>query len=254
MTKVIQFPSRDAGLLDTRRAPFPDFVRALLKRIHLPDNPRVLTFGREVGEAARMMAEHLQGHGQFLALHSATDYKSNARYAIEWRDWSPERLPLRGGEFDFVVGARGLMHLEHPPRIVREMARLLKRGAQLLLIEADLGGYIATANEEPEPNASVRLNPYIARELPALCREAGLQPTDLFPNFIVSPAPLTRGALKDKRVPLRTLRPRLVHLEQLEFNEYVRGMERIVRDQTGGQTATLLDVAVLAHKTLAPNS
>jgi hypothetical protein len=139
------------------------------------------------------------------------------------------------------------MHTPNPQHVIRELSRVLKTNGQLLAVEMDFKGYLIADGQAAAPQ-SVQLNPYIARGLPMLFQQAGLEPIDAFPNFIVSREPPTRERLQQALVPVRTLRPRWHDLARVELSEYVRQVERAVALQTNGDIATLLELAVLGRK------
>lgn len=236
-----------------------DFLRWVLKKITLPKAPRALDFGCGSGELTRLLADFLGTGAHILAIdpssrsiRAARARTDHSRYPqIEFRTMQTGTFPFRDGEFDLAFCARALLEAEDPQQVVNELARVLKRNGQLLALEIDLGGYFVAEVQELDPKRLPRMNPYIARALPTLMAEAGLEPSDLFPNFVVSREPLTRDALEQKSAGVKTLRPRLRHLEQLEFSDYVRKLQNAVAAQTKGYHSTLLEVAVLARKRVA---
>jgi ubiquinone/menaquinone biosynthesis C-methylase UbiE len=236
-------------------ARFLDFLQWVLKKTALPENPRVLEFGCRQGDATRLVAAHLRGRGHIVAvdpfskaIRAARERTDAARFPrIEYRITQAESLPFPDATFDFAFCARALIHVEHPANALKEIARVLKPEAQFLGVEVDFASY-SIAQVEQLYSESLRLNPYIARELAALCRAAGLTPTDVFPNFMVSREPLTREMLEQKKDGAKSLRPRLRHLDRLEFNSYITETALAVQRQTKGAVTTLLEVAVLARK------
>jgi ubiquinone/menaquinone biosynthesis C-methylase UbiE len=254
--QMIQPETRYSAPLDVETKRHLDFLRAVLKKLALPERPRVLQFGCGVGDATRLLAEHLEGYGQIVALdpnskaiRAARARTDPAQYPhIQFRTVQAGHLPFHAAEFDFILCARALMYVDHPQEILRELARVLRVGGQLLAVELDFEGYLIVDAADPSRPSLPGLNPYIARALLTLLREAGLEPTDILPNFIVSPELLTRDALLNKAPGVRTLRPRLRHLERLDLNDYIRETESAVKAQTQGHSCTLLELAMLAHK------
>jgi ubiquinone/menaquinone biosynthesis C-methylase UbiE len=233
-----------------------DFLRWVLKKIKLPQSPRALDFGCGSGDLTRLLADHFGASAHILAIDPKSKSIRAARARtdasqypqIEFRTIQADAFPFRDGDFDFAFCARALLDVEDPQHIFNELARLLKPRGQLLALEMDLGGYFVSEVQQLDPKRLPRMNPYVARALPTLMLEAGLEPSDLFPNFVVSREPLTRDTLEQKTAGLKTLRPRLRHLERLEFDDYVRKLQDAVAAQTKGYYSTLLEVAVLGRK------
>lgn len=90
------------------------------------------------------------------------------------------RLPFADGTFDAVRVDRSLQHIDGPGRVVREMARVARKGGVVLCAEPDwgtflLGGTHSAITERIQRDwiASFR-NPWIGRELSTLLAEAGV--------------------------------------------------------------------------------
>ena len=63
--------------------------------------------------------------------------KRFAEETFEARLGDVESLPLSTGEVDVVFANMVLHHAPHPPRAIREMARVLKAGGRLIITDAD---------------------------------------------------------------------------------------------------------------------
>jgi ubiquinone/menaquinone biosynthesis C-methylase UbiE len=89
-------------------------------------------------------------------------------------------LPFADGRFDALRIDRSLQHIAEPGRVVREMARVARRGAVVLCAEPDWGtfllGGIHTAVTERIQHDWIRTfqNPWIGRALPSLLADAGV--------------------------------------------------------------------------------
>jgi SAM-dependent methyltransferase len=232
-----------------------EFLRWILKKIPVAGIQQVLDYGCGTGDLTRLLSEqlgeqvHLIGVDPFSrSIRAARLATDRARYPqIEFRTVTTERLPFREGEFDFALCTRALMHRENPLAFLDQVARMLKPGGRLLAIEMDLGGYFIAELQALPPSVLPHLNPYIARTLSTLLRDAGLEPTDLFPNFVVSRAPLTTELL-NQHGQVKSLRPRLRHLDHLDFDDYVSKLQKEVATQSHGAYTTLLEVGVVARK------
>ncbi len=233
-----------------------DFVRWILKRIAIADIRHVLEYGCGTGELTRALGDQLGERTHIVAIdpvpkaiRTARELTNSKRYPqLEFRTVKTESLPFREGEFDFAVCVRTLMHRENPQAFLQQIVHVLKPGGRLLAIEIDLGGYFIADLQALPPSVLPQLNPYIARTLSSLMSEMGLEPTDLFPDFVVSREPLTRELLERSDAPIKNLRPRLRHLERLDFNDYIWKLQNEVAVQSRGAYATLIEVGVIARK------
>ena len=93
----------------------------------------------------------------------------------------PFRTPLEDGKSDGARVDRTLQHVAHPELVIREMAKIVRKGGRIVCAEPDWGGFFiddddADCFEEVyhQWTKSIR-NPYIGRELPRLMRSAGLK-------------------------------------------------------------------------------
>ncbi len=91
-----------------------------------------------------------------------------------------ETLPFPEETFDAVRVDRSLQHIKDPGRVVREMARVTRRGGVVLCAEPDWGTYLLGG---PHGALTERIqhdwirsfqNPWIGRELSSLLAEAGV--------------------------------------------------------------------------------
>ncbi len=235
-----------------------DFVRWILKKIAVADIQRVLEYGCGTGELTRVLCDQLGQRAHIVgidpvskSIRTARQLTDPARYPhLEFRTVKLESLPFQANEFDFAICVRTLMHRENPQAFLQQIVHVLKPGGRLLAIEIDLGGYFIADLQSLPPSIMPHLNPYIARTLSSLMGEMGMEATDLFPNFVVSREPLTRDLLDDPKAPIKSLRPRLRHLERLDFNDYVWKLQNEVAAQSRGAYATLLEVGVIGRKPL----
>jgi ubiquinone/menaquinone biosynthesis C-methylase UbiE len=89
-------------------------------------------------------------------------------------------LPFPDETFDAVRIDRSLQHIPDPGRVVREMARVARRGGVVQCAEPDWGTYLvggphsALTERIQQDWARAFANPWIGRELPCLMAEAGV--------------------------------------------------------------------------------
>ncbi len=253
---VETLPNSIATTGASRNRRLQDFLHWILKKISVTGIERVLEYGCGTGELTRLLAEMLGPDVHVIGIDPLAKAIREARAAtdpaqypqIEFRTVKTDNLPFPKAEFDFAVCTRALMHRENPLAFLNQLVRVLKPGGRLLAIEIDLGGYFIAELQAVPPSVLPHLNPYIARALSTLMSEVGLEPTDLFPNFVVSRVPLTAELLESQNGQVKSLRPRLRHLEHLDFNDYVWKLQKEVATQSRGAYTTLLEVGVVARK------
>jgi ubiquinone/menaquinone biosynthesis C-methylase UbiE len=103
--------------------------------------------------------------------------------AVEYVDGHAETLPFEDESIDVLRSERVLQHVDDPAAVVKEMARVLRPGGRIVLIDTDWG----TAIIHPaDPDVLQRMvgyflresaNPYSGRQLRGLLAEAGLEIT-----------------------------------------------------------------------------
>ena len=108
------------------------------------------------------------------------------------------RLPFRSGRFDRALAVTVLLHVREPMAVVKEMARVVRRGGRVGLQDQDFGT-VAVAHPEPAltnrilTDVAARLypEPWSGRRLPGLLREAGLEAlrvrTDVYQDTTLEP-------------------------------------------------------------------
>ncbi|GAA1157997.1 class I SAM-dependent methyltransferase [Kribbella jejuensis] len=102
---------------------------------------------------------------------------------VEYVEGQAEALPFEDASVDVLRSERVLQHVDHPAVAVAEMARVLRPGGRIALIDTDWG----TAIIHPaDPDVLQRMfgyfrgetaNPYSGRRLRGLLAEAGLEIT-----------------------------------------------------------------------------
>ncbi|WUJ71030.1 methyltransferase domain-containing protein [Kribbella soli] len=102
---------------------------------------------------------------------------------VEYVDGHAEALPFEDESIDALRSERVLQHVDDPAAVVKEMARVLRPGGRIVLIDTDWG----TAIIHPaDPDVLQRMvgyflresaNPYSGRQLRGLLADAGLEIT-----------------------------------------------------------------------------
>lgn len=103
---------------------------------------RVLDIAGGTGDLARAFAKKAGDGGQVVLtdineamLRTGRDRLLDAGLALPTVACDAEALPFTSGQFDLVSVAFGLRNMTHKDRALREMARVLKPGGRLLVLE-----------------------------------------------------------------------------------------------------------------------
>jgi ubiquinone/menaquinone biosynthesis C-methylase UbiE len=108
--------------------------------------------------------------------------------AITYRQMDGRALAFPDASFAAAYSSRVLIHAAEPARIVLEMARVVQPGGRILCIEPLV--QVATGVDDAlRRKVTAWTNPDVARELPALLREAGLQNVTVTPHVALSTEP-----------------------------------------------------------------
>jgi ubiquinone/menaquinone biosynthesis C-methylase UbiE len=109
----------------------------------VPPGGRVLDVGTGPGFVAIAVARLLQGSAckvvgldlsrAMLALAAENAAKAGLDDMLTWREGDARAMPFDDGEFDFVVSNDSLHHWEHPPAVMNEIARVLKKDGQCIV-------------------------------------------------------------------------------------------------------------------------
>jgi len=90
-----------------------------------------LAFARKVGPTGRVVHTDINE----AMLRAGRDRLLDAGVILPTAVCDAERLPFAGGEFDLVSVAFGLRNMTHKDAALREMARVLRPGGRLLVLE-----------------------------------------------------------------------------------------------------------------------
>ncbi|WP_328519625.1 methyltransferase domain-containing protein [Kribbella sp. NBC_00359] len=144
--------------------------------------------GSGTGEDVVAFAERVRPDGRAVGVEPSPGLRDEAvrRAAgapVEYVDGRAERLPFDDESVDVLRCERVLQHVDNPAAAVREMARALRPGGRIALIDTDW----ATAILHPaDPDVLRRMvdyflsesaNPFSGRQLRGLLADAGLEIT-----------------------------------------------------------------------------
>lgn len=120
-------------------------------------------------DASHRLLEEARHRSQTLRL-------TNAQYVHE----DAQSMSFEDNRFDGARVDRVLQHVEDPNRVLKEMARVVRKGGRVVCAEPDWGSFLLDDGDarcvkavSDEWTASIR-NPYIGRELPRMMKLAGL--------------------------------------------------------------------------------
>lgn len=169
---------------------------------------RVLDIGSGTGSEVREMAAHTGPTGEAVGIEPNAKLRAVAdRRTTETRAWTryldgnAYELPFESGTFDAVRCERVLQHLDQPERAIDEMARVLKPGGRVTLLDSDW----ATAIMHPGDPEVARIcsevmlsstpNPHSGRRLGGQLVQAGLVVEDIGSQALIWPPDIVVGSL-----------------------------------------------------------
>ena len=192
--------SLDASLLQvivTRletRGRHPAFEKMLmdyLNAMSIDTAKTVLDMGCGTGVAARAIARRRDFSGHVLGIDLSPTLAQTAirlaaeeglRDRVEFRAGDSRRLDLGDGVFDAVVAHTLLSHVDDPPAVVSEAARLVRPGGMIGIFDGDYAsmtfGHADPAKGKVYDEAvigGVVTSPRVMRQMPRLLQAAGLQ-------------------------------------------------------------------------------
>lgn len=192
-------------------------IVAAVAALGLGPGQRVLDVGCGAGPHLGLFAQAVAPGGQVVGLDLAAD-----RLALAAERWSAEvaagtialregdhdALSARAGEFDAAWSSAVLHHAERPLAMLGEMARVVRPGGLVAVLDGDTGGSFPVLPWPPELEQRLRAAAwagqeaqfdgtlpyyfagYIGRQMPRLLREAGLTDVQILPLPDVDRAPL----------------------------------------------------------------
>jgi SAM-dependent methyltransferase len=209
-------PARYIAALETRgRTPSQRRLRRrFLRFAGVAPGADVLEVGCGTGVIVRDLAALVGPRGRVTGVDRSRTVVGAARALggdraggapVAWRVAAGERLPFRTGRFDLALAITVLLHVADPLSVVREMARVVRRGGRVALQDQDFGTVVAahpdralTARILDEVAARIYEEPQSGRRLPALLRDAGLAGvrvlTDVYQDTTLEP--YTKGFLE----------------------------------------------------------
>lgn len=118
--------------------------RALLAALAPQPGERILEAGCGSGVLCRLVAPHLSPGGEMLGVDIAPDMIAAARrlaqalpHSLRFEPASGDALPCGDACFDAAFAARLLLHVSDRAAVVRELARVVRPGGRIVLMDWD---------------------------------------------------------------------------------------------------------------------
>jgi len=178
----------DAAALAPGIAEWKEIARSLLA---LQPGARLLDAGcgtgadatnlaHDVGSAGSVVGVDLSARMTAEARRRTADYSLSLPLPVAFARASLTALPFATAAFDACRAERVLHHLEDPTAALAELVRVTRPGGRVVVMDGDLDTIILDAADRDVTRrivhfvADCRAQPWGARHLPALFREAGL--------------------------------------------------------------------------------
>jgi SAM-dependent methyltransferase len=236
-----RLPSYDGQLSDFHRA-FEGELQAIVDALPLGSGMRVLDLACGDGFYSRQIATRLGAKGSITGVDINLAYLAEARAEVPVRAGRAaigfvasafDRLPFRDRSFDLVWCAQSLYSLPDPVVAIGHMARVLRPGGIVAVLENDTLHQVflpwPVALELPLRAAELRFFQegsrnstkfYVGRRLPAILATAGLEPLSMTTHVFDRQAPLGETERKLLQSYLEEVEARVAaHLEPALLHE-----------------------------------
>ncbi|RDI65843.1 methyltransferase domain-containing protein [Nocardia pseudobrasiliensis] len=158
-------------------------------------------------------------------------------------------LPLGTGDFDVALCERVFQHLTSPNRATAEIARVLKPGGRVVVMDSDWGTAIVHPGDRTVVHSVIETlianttNPFAGRRLPGLLTEAGLVIDEVGSHALVQDRSVGAGALVGRVSAMAVARGSITEQQRQTLLDELDGGA-----QTGDIHLSVTMFAVLAHK------
>ncbi|WP_227985494.1 methyltransferase domain-containing protein [Nocardia spumae] len=158
-------------------------------------------------------------------------------------------LPFGADTFDAALCERVFQHLTAPARAAGEIARVLKPGGRVVVMDSDWGtalvhpGDRRVVHEVIETLISNTTNPFSGRRLPGLLTQAGLVIDDIGSHALVQDSTVGAGALVARISAMAVARAAITEAQRQQLLEELEAGAR-----SGDIHLSVTMFAVLAHK------
>ena len=158
-------------------------------------------------------------------------------------------LPLGAESFDVALCERVFQHLTAPARAAAEIARVLKPGGRVVVMDSDWGtaivhpGERSVVREVIETLVTNTTNPFSGRRLPGALTQAGLVVDDIGSHALVQDASAGAGALVARISAMAVARRAITEEQRQQLLDELEAGAR-----SGDIHLSVTMFAVLAHK------
>jgi SAM-dependent methyltransferase len=169
---------------------FTRLFRKYVARLRLPPAAQVLEVGCGTGAMTRCLARSRGFSGKAFGIDQSPAFIEAARRfareedlsdRVEFRVGDAHSLEFPSEEFDAVFVHTVISHVTKPPSVLREMARVVRRGGTAAIFDGDYASLTYACSDHSlgrrMNEALVKVtfnNPFIVRDLPRLLPESGL--------------------------------------------------------------------------------
>ncbi|MFJ4656258.1 methyltransferase domain-containing protein [Nocardia sp. NPDC088792] len=158
-------------------------------------------------------------------------------------------LPFGSDTFDVALCERVFQHLTGPARAAREIARVLKPGGRVVVMDSDWGTAVVhpgdrhVVHEVIETMIAGTTNPYAGRRLSGQLTQAGLVVDDIGSHALIQDGSIGAGALVARVADMAVARSAITQAQR----------DRLIADLEAGAASgdihlSVTIFAVLAHK------
>ncbi|MFI7664356.1 class I SAM-dependent methyltransferase [Nocardia sp. NPDC049526] len=158
-------------------------------------------------------------------------------------------LPFGAKTFDAALCERVFQHLTAPSRAANEIARVLKPGGRVVVVDSDWGTAIVHPGDRPvvreivDTLIAATTNPFSGRRLPGLLTKAGLVIDEIGSHALVQDRTVGAGALVNRISAMAVARGSITEAQR---DQLIADLERGA--ETGDVHLSVTMFAVLAHK------
>lgn len=169
---------------------FMAMMQEYLEAMTIDAAASVLDLGCGTGVASRAIAQRKGFSGRVTGIDRSPYLTAAARRfaaaegvanAIEIRTGDSHSLGLPDAAFDAVVAHTLISHVEDPPAVMREIARIVKPGGRIGIFDGDYASLTYGTTDLSRGKATDEMiisalvtNPRVMREMPLLLKQAGL--------------------------------------------------------------------------------
>ncbi|NEW59224.1 methyltransferase domain-containing protein [Nocardia cyriacigeorgica] len=205
----------------------------------------VITFAEAVGPDGTALGVEPDPHLLSAAERNAAQTGSRAKF----HSGDAYGIPFGANTFDAVLCERVFQHLTAPDRAAREIARVVRPGGRVVVVDSDWGTAIVhpgdrrVVREVVDTLISATTNPFSGRRLPGQLTNAGLVIDDIGSHALVQERPAGAGALVSRVSAMAVARGSITEAER----------EQLLADLAAGAASgdihlSVTMFAVLAHK------